>query len=173
METAKFMSELYGTTLKASPMQSASRSSRQHQDREGNARMQMSRNTGASWSWREGAVLSPNEMMALPKGQVLATTRSGQGAADRRYLFLGERLNSIPEFSRLPSAAGLYLPKAVYQPRQYTTWAADPAPAAASLPVKPSLEKSGKTASSSTPTKSKTAVNPDDNKPAKKIGKMR
>ncbi len=100
--------------------------------------------------------------MALPKGQVLATTRSGQGIDDRRYLFLGERLNSIPEFSRLPSAAGLYLPKAVYQPRQYTTWAADPAPAATPLPIKPSPKKSGKT-----------AVNPDGNKPAKKIGKMR
>jgi len=189
METARFMSELYGTTLKASPMQSASRSSRQHQDREGNAKMQMSQNTGASWSWREGAVLSPNEMMALPKGQVLATTLT-----DRRYLFLGERLNSIPEFTRLPSAAGLYVPKVVYPSRQYTPWAAEPAAKAklvaakekpksavtGSLPVvTPVSKQEGKTAVNPTPEKGeeavigKTAVNPDGNKPASQTAGMR
>jgi len=178
METAKFMSELYGTTLKASPMQSASRSSRQHQDREGNAQMQMSRNTGASWSWREGAVLSPNEMMALPKGQVLATTRSagsGEPMTDRRYLFLGERLNSIPEFGGLPSAAGLHLPKAVYLPRQYTTWGTETAAKAETAVVKaePAVakEKPKSAATGSLPVVApvseqgvKTAVNPTPEK---------
>lgn len=117
METAKFMSELYGTTLKANPMQSASRSARQQQDKEGKAQMQTSNNQGASWSWREGAALSPNEMMALPKGQVLTTT-----LADRHYVFLGERLNSIHLFNQLPSPDGLHLPRPAYRPRQYTDW---------------------------------------------------
>lgn len=117
METARFMSELYGTTMKANPMQSASRSARQQQDKEGKAQMQMSNNQGASWSWREGAALSPNEMMALPKGQVLATT-----LADQRYVFLGQRLNSIPLFDQLPPPDGLHLPQPLYRSRQYTDW---------------------------------------------------
>ena len=119
METARFMSELYGTTLKASPMQSASRSARQQQDKEGQAQMQTSNNQGASWSWREGAALSPNEMMALPKGQVLVTT-----LADHRYIFLGQRLNSIHLFDQLPSPGGLHLPRPLYRPRRYTDWKA-------------------------------------------------
>ena len=117
METARFMSELYGTTMKANPMQSASRSARQQQDKEGKAQMQTSNNQGASWSWREGAALSPNEMMALPKGQVLATT-----LADQRYVFLGQRLNSIHLFDQLPPPNGLHLPQPIYRPREYTDW---------------------------------------------------
>lgn len=117
METAKFMSELYGTTMKANPMQSASRSARQQRDKEGKAQMQTSSNQGASWSWREGAALSPNEMMALPKGQVLATTLT-----DQRYVFLGQRLNSIHLFDQLPPPDGLRLPQPFYRPRQYTDW---------------------------------------------------
>lgn len=117
METARFMSELYGTTLKANPMQSASRSARQQQDKEGKAQMQTSNNQGASWSWREGAALSPNEMMALPKGRVLTTTLAG-----RQYVFLGERLNSIHLFDQLPPPDGLHLPQPIYRPRQYTDW---------------------------------------------------
>jgi hypothetical protein len=125
METARFMSELYGTTLRASPMQSASRSARQQRDKEGKAQTQTTNNQGASWSWREGAVLSPNEMMALPQGQVLATTRSagsGQALADQRYVFLGQRLNSIHLFDQLPSPDGLHLPQPIYRPRRYTDW---------------------------------------------------
>lgn len=117
METGKFMSELYGTTMKANPMQSASRTARQQQDKEGKAQMQTSSNQGASWSWREGAALSPNEMMALPKGQVLATT-----LADQRYIFLGQRLNSIHLFDQLPPPDGLHLPQPIYRLRQYTDW---------------------------------------------------
>lgn len=119
METAKFMSELYGTTLKANPMQSASRTARQQRDKEGKAQMHTSSNQGASWSWREGAALTPNEMMALPQGQVLVTTQ-----ADRQYVFLGERLNSIPLFNQLPPPDGLHLPPPAYRPRRYTDWPA-------------------------------------------------
>lgn len=143
METARFMSELYGTTWKANPMQSASRSARQQQDKEGKAQMQTSSNQGASWSWREAAAVSANEMMSLPQGQVLATTRAATplpvgGAAgwrvskaaqppalaDRQVVFLGERLNSIHLFDQLPPPDSLHLPSPVYRTRQYTDWAA-------------------------------------------------
>lgn len=117
METARFMSELYGTTMKANPMQSASRRTHRQQGKEGSTQMQTSSNQGASWSWRETAALSPNEMMALSKGQVLATT-----LADQRYVFLGQRLNSIDLFAQLPPPDGLHLPQPVYRPRQYTDW---------------------------------------------------
>ena len=129
METARFMAALYGTTLKASPMHSASRTARQQRDREGQAQLQTANNQGASWSWREGAALSPNEMMALPKGQVLVAT-----LADRRYVFLGERLNSIQLFAQLPSPALLSLPRPVYRPRRYTDWLALAAGRPAALP---------------------------------------
>lgn len=123
METARFMSELYGTTLKASPMQSTSRSARQQRDGEGQAQRQTTHNQGASWSWRESAALSPNEMMALPQEQVLATTR----LADRgRCVFLGQRLNAIHLFDRLPGPDRLRLPRPTYRPRVYTDWAALP-----------------------------------------------
>lgn len=117
METARFMSELYGTTMKANPMQSASRSARRQQDKEGQAQMQTSSNQGASWSWREGAALSANEMMALPKGQVLVTM-----LADQRYVFLGQRLNSISLFDQLPPPDSLHLPQPFYRLRKYTDW---------------------------------------------------
>lgn len=117
METTKFMSDLYGTVMKANPAQSASRRTHRQQDKEGKTQMQTSHNQGASWSWREGAALSPNEMMALPKGQVLATT-----LADQRYVFLGERLDSIHLFDQLRPPDGLQLPAPVYPPRQYTDW---------------------------------------------------
>ncbi|NKQ35411.1 MAG: type IV secretory system conjugative DNA transfer family protein [Chloroflexi bacterium] len=119
METARFMSELYGTTMKASPMQSASRSARQQRGKDGKAQTQMTNNQGASWSWREGAALSPNEMIALPQGQVLATMLAG-----RRYVFLGQRLNSIHLFDRFPAPDGLRLPHPIYRPRRYTDWRA-------------------------------------------------
>lgn len=125
METARFMSELYGTTLKASPMQSTSRSARQQRDREGRAQMQQSSNQGASWAWREGAALSPNEMLALPQGQILATTRlagPGEVSTARRCVFLGQRLNPIHLFSQLPPPDRLRLPPLIYRPRQYTDW---------------------------------------------------
>lgn len=123
IETAKLMSELYGTTMKASPMQSASRSARQQQDKDGKAQLQTSNNQGASWSWREGAALSPNEMVALPKGQVLVTT-----LADQRYIFLGQRLNPIHLFDQLPPPDRLHLPQPSYRPRRYTDWLVAPSP---------------------------------------------
>lgn len=142
METAKFMSDLYGTTMKASPMQSASQTARQQRDKEGQAQMQTSRQQGASWSWREGAALSANEMMALPAEQVLATTKVGQ-----RVVYLGQRLNSIALFAQFPPPDSLQLPRPVYRPRQYTPW---------SNLGDDQQEDSGKTAVSTPPPKTTT-----------------
>jgi type IV secretory pathway TraG/TraD family ATPase VirD4 len=131
METARAMSDLYGTTLKGSPMHSSSRSARQQPGNDGGMLTQRSDNQGASWSWREGAALTANEMMALPQGKVLAKT-----LLDRHYVFLGKRLDSIPLFSSLPGPERLNLPAPVYRPRTYTDWqspsaeSTTPAPAA-------------------------------------------
>jgi hypothetical protein len=134
METARMMSELYGTTLKASPMQSAARTARRQANGEGRGQMQTSSHQGASWSWREGAARTPNEMMALPPGQVLVTTRAGNG--ERRLVFLGQRLNPIPLFSQLPSPERLNLPPPVYGPRHYYDWSQlDSAPTGAPIGV--------------------------------------
>jgi hypothetical protein len=119
METAKLMSELYGTTLKASPVQSATQGSRQQQGKDGQAYTQTSHNQGASWAWREGAALTPNEMMALPQGQVLVATQQ-----ERRQVFLGERLDPIPLFDRLPGPNGLGIPRPLVRERTYTDWTA-------------------------------------------------
>jgi type IV secretory pathway TraG/TraD family ATPase VirD4 len=162
METARFMSQLYGTTLKASPMQSASRSARRQGDKEGQTTMQTSDNQGASWSWRESAALSPNEMMALPKGQVLVTA-----LADHRYVFLGQRLNSIHLFDRLRSPAGLHLPPPVYRPRQYTNWQA-PEAARVVAPARAGIEagKRGGAAEAGSGTEAAAAADQPPAKPA-------
>jgi hypothetical protein len=118
METARFMSDLYGTTLKATPAHSSARGARQFQNREGAAARQTETNQSASWSWREEAVLGANEMAALPDDRVLVTTVSG-----RRYTFLAQRLNPIHLFKDLPGPDGLRLPEPVYGPRRYTDWA--------------------------------------------------
>jgi type IV secretory pathway TraG/TraD family ATPase VirD4 len=52
-ETAETMSRLYGMSLKANPVHSSSRGSRQHKDKDGRANMQININQGASWSWQE------------------------------------------------------------------------------------------------------------------------
>jgi len=42
--------------------------------------------------------------------------------ANQRYVFLGQRLNPIPLFDRLPPATLLRLPRPVYGERVYTPW---------------------------------------------------
>lgn len=131
-ETAELMSRLYGMTLKANPVHSSSRGSRQQKDKEGRANMQTNHNQGASWSWRERPELLPSQVMGLPKEQVLVSTRStsstalsrsGQAlAGEQRVVFLGQRLNPIPLFDKLPPASLLRLPQPRYGQRVYTAW---------------------------------------------------
>ncbi|MBK8900275.1 MAG: type IV secretory system conjugative DNA transfer family protein [Anaerolineaceae bacterium] len=129
-ETAAAMSRLYGMTMKANPVHSTSRGSRQHKDKEGQANTQTNHNQGSSWSWQERPELSPNQIMALPKDQVLVTTMAGA----QRYVFLGQRLNPIPLFDRLPPASILRLPRPRYGERTYTTWGEPEAPLAETPP---------------------------------------
>jgi type IV secretion system protein VirD4 len=119
-QTAEAMSKLYGLTLRANPMHSTSRGSRQHKDREGQSSVQTNSHQGASWSWQERPAMLPNQMMALPSEQVLVSTLAG-----KRYVFLGRRLNPIPLFDRLPDTALLRLPRPQYGERVYTSWTAD------------------------------------------------
>ncbi|MGH2535821.1 MAG: type IV secretory system conjugative DNA transfer family protein [Candidatus Promineifilaceae bacterium] len=116
-ETAAAISNLYGMTLRANPVHSLSRGARQQKDREGRALSQTNSNQGASWSWQERPALLPSQALALTKEQVLVSTLAG-----RRYVFLGQRLNPIPLFDRLPPATLLRLPKPVYGERLYTRW---------------------------------------------------
>ncbi|HUM67721.1 MAG TPA: type IV secretory system conjugative DNA transfer family protein [Chloroflexota bacterium] len=117
-ETAEAMSRLYGMTLKANPVHSSSRGSRQHKDKEGRANLQTNNNQGASWSWQERPELLPSQVMALPKEQVMVSTLAGE----QRIVFLGQRLNPIPLFDKLPPASLLRLPRPWYGERCYTRW---------------------------------------------------
>ncbi len=125
LETAGVMSELYGTTMQANPMQSLMQGARQARDREGRPVTQTRQDQSTSWQWRQSAALTPNEMMALPEDQVLVTT-----LADRRYVFIGQRLNSIHLFNQLPGADRLNIPEPVYGRREYMDWKAATPPGA-------------------------------------------
>lgn len=116
METAQVMSDLYGTTLKATPAHTVSAGARQGQ---GGGAPFNSQSSSHSWSWRESPALLPAEMRALPHGQVLATTES-----DRRYTFIGQRLNPIPYLADLLPPDGLNIPRPIYGDRRYPDWAA-------------------------------------------------
>ncbi|MCB8985804.1 MAG: type IV secretory system conjugative DNA transfer family protein [Ardenticatenaceae bacterium] len=129
-ETAETMSRLYGMTLRANPVHSSSRGSRQHKDKEGRANLQINNNQGASWSWQERPELLPSQVMALPKEQVMVSTLAGA----QRLVFLGQRLNPIPLFDKLPPASLLRLPRPRYGERVYTRWLETPAPPAAAPP---------------------------------------
>jgi type IV secretion system protein VirD4 len=123
-ETAEVMSRLYGMTLKANPVHSSSRGSRQQKDKEGRANTQTNHNQGASWSWRERPELLPSQVMGLPKEQVLVSTL----AREQRVVFLGQRLNPIPLFDKLPPASLLRLPQPRYGERIYTAWLEEETP---------------------------------------------
>ena len=123
-ETAETMSRLYGMTLRANPVHSSSRGSRQHKDKEGRANLQTNSNQGASWSWQERPELLPSQVMGLPKEQVMVSTLAGS----QRLVFLGQRLNPIPLFDKLPPASLLRLPRPRYGEREYTRWVETPTP---------------------------------------------
>jgi hypothetical protein len=114
------MSRLYGTTLQVNPVHSASQGARQHVDSAGHSQRQVNNNQGSSWSWQERAALTPSQVMALTREQVLVSTLS-----DERYVFLGQRLNPVPLFGRLPPPARLRLPTPIYHERTYTSWQMD------------------------------------------------
>jgi hypothetical protein len=76
--------------------------------------------------------------MALPRDQVLVRLMAGSGASRRPggapsggaedagvpYIFIGERLNSIHLFDKLPGPEPLHLPEPRSGERAYTDWTA-------------------------------------------------
>lgn len=116
METARVMSELYGTTYKPVHTQGSSRRFYQGNGQE-NQKRQNFVDLRQAQGWELRPALSPSEMMSLPKEKVLVLTLK-----ERQYRFIGERLNPIPLFDKLPPAPAL----TVFQPgpRQYTDWVA-------------------------------------------------
>ena len=130
-ETAATMSRLYGLSLRANPAQASSRGSRQDKDREGHTTLHLNNNQSASWSWQERPELLPSQVMSLPKEQVMVSTLAGE----RRLAFLGQRLNPIPLFDKLPPASLLRLPRPRYGQRDYTAWLATTAPSVVTGPA--------------------------------------
>jgi type IV secretory pathway TraG/TraD family ATPase VirD4 len=111
METAKVMSELYGTVYK--PMHSKATSRRFYQDNNQNGQNFVDHRQGQGWEIRPA--LAPSEMMSLPKEKVLVLTQK-----ERQYRFIGDRLDPIHLFDQL--APPPVLPE--FQPgrRLYTSW---------------------------------------------------
>jgi len=136
--TGERLSELYGKTFRPMPTHSASEEMRSHRDRDGRATTQTSAHQGASTVWREVPHLTATQFMALPRDQVLVRLMAGSGAnrqskrapagraedAGVPYIFIGERLNSIHLFDRLPGPEPLHLPEPRSGERLYTDWTA-------------------------------------------------
>jgi hypothetical protein len=113
METAKVMSELYGTAYM--PMHSKATSRRFYQDNNQNGQNFIDHRQGQGWEIRPA--LAPSEMMSLPKEKVLALTQK-----ERQYRFIGDRLDPIHLFDQL--APPPVLPKFQSGQREYTSWVA-------------------------------------------------
>jgi hypothetical protein len=136
--TGERLSEVYGKTFRPMPTHSASQGMRNHRDRDGRAATQTSAQQGASTVWREAPHLTAAQFMALPRDRVLVKLMAGSGASRRPsgrssgraedagvpYIFLGERLNSIHLFDKLPGPELLVLPEPRSGERAYTDWTA-------------------------------------------------
>lgn len=114
IETAKAMSELYGTTYKPSRSQGSSRryyqgGSSDNKQRDNYVDMRQAQ------SWELRPALGPNELMSLDQEKVLVLMHKG-----RQYRFIGERLNPIPLLAGLPQPPAL--PRHQGGSRQYTQW---------------------------------------------------
>ncbi len=121
VETAKVMSELYGTAYKAT--QTSGDSRRYYQGGEGqngNNNNYVDRRRGQGWEIRPA--LSSGEMMSLSKDKVLVLMQK-----DRQYRFLADRLNLIHLFDQFaPPPASRVTSSGSGQSgeRRYTDWSA-------------------------------------------------
>jgi type IV secretory pathway TraG/TraD family ATPase VirD4 len=114
-QTAQYVSDLYGTTLK--PNRSFSTTKRQERQEGGN--LVTISQPSVSESLIESPTYSPTEVMGLPKGQVIVLTEQEQ-----QYRFIGQRLDSREFFKQLPRPPQPpSLPRAL---RHYTPWLAQP-----------------------------------------------
>lgn len=115
METAKALSELYGTTYKPEVVTGTTR--RAYQDQQGGNRYKVDRRQ--QQGWKLGPVLEPSEVMSLPQEKVIVLTQRG-----RQYRFLANRLNPIPLLDGLPPPPRLA--RIQPGPRAYTDWSQRP-----------------------------------------------
>ena len=115
IETAKVMSELYGTGYKPTHTQGTSRRYYQNGQQNNGQQNYVDMRLGQGWELRQ--VLEPGEIMSLPKDQVMVLTQR-----DRQYRFFGKRLNPIPLFPHL--APPPVVPQFQSGPRTYTSWQA-------------------------------------------------
>jgi hypothetical protein len=149
---------VYGKTFRPMPTHSASQGMRNHRDRDGRAATQTSAQQGASTVWRETPHLTAAQFMALPRDRVLVKLMAGSGASRRPSgrssgraedagvptIFLGERLNSIHLFDKLPGPELLVLPEPRSGERAYTDWtAAEQEQQAATPPAEPPVVEEG------------------------------
>ncbi len=112
-ETAKHISDLFGTTLKPNRAYStASRLLRQE-----NGQIKSVPQLSTSESLMEAPTYSPTEVMALSEGRVFVFTEKGQ-----QVRFTGQRLDSREIFSQLPPPPRP--PRLPTAPRRYTAWLA-------------------------------------------------
>jgi type IV secretion system protein VirD4 len=113
-ETARHVSELYGTALVPAQTRTHTRGIGREAARE---------QQGVSESLVVQPALPPTAVMSLPKEQVVVQTES-----DRLYRFLGRRLNPLPRLAALPPPPPLPTPPAAGE-RTYTVWETGPPPA--------------------------------------------
>lgn len=120
--TARHMSALYGTTLKASHSFTTTRRHIPPPDEKGQP--VTIPQTSLSESLQEQPLLSPTEIMALSKEQVMVLTER-----ERQLRFLGWRLDPRPMLPQLPPAP--QPPAVLPRSRQHTTWLVETVPTAA------------------------------------------
>lgn len=118
LATARHMSALYGTTLK--PSRSFSQGHRYGSPQSEQNQPSNSQQTTVSESLQERPLLSPTEVLALNKEQVMVLTER-----ERQLRFMGWRLDPRPVLEQLPIA--LQPPASSTKERQHTSWLTDKA----------------------------------------------
>jgi type IV secretion system protein VirD4 len=113
LQTARLISDLYGTAYRASRSQATTH--RQFTSGGRSPQRQEIRDAQGRQSWELRPALEPSEVMGLPKDEVVVLAQGG-----RQHRFLAGRLNPIPLFPLLPTPAALPLPPA--RERGYTDW---------------------------------------------------
>jgi type IV secretion system protein VirD4 len=113
METARLISDLYGTAYRASRSQATSHRLFTSGGRA--AYRQEMRDAQGRQSWELRPALEPGEVMGLPKDQVVVLAQG-----ERQHRFLAGRLDPISLFPLLPAPDASPLPPP--RERRYTGW---------------------------------------------------
>lgn len=114
IDTAKMMSELYGSSYKPSRSQGSSRRFYQGSSQESEKRNNYV-DVRQAQSWELRPTLNPNEFMSLHQNKIMVMMHK-----ERQYRFIGERINPIPVLSSLPLPPTL--PQLTQSARTYTQW---------------------------------------------------